>query len=445
MLIVNAPNTSKERKQFLGYEWSGAKGREGIKYIGGETVNDIITPLLDPHDLNNDTKINIAIKSNFNGAATTPLPNHCHYSQLTDMLDFSRIDFDKAISLSRQQTTDIETRWKQETIDNLLIKIDGNTTRIKEDEILETGTTAVVTQEQGSLIAGYTEQPEIITDLPCIVFGDHSCTFKFIDFPFVRGADGTQLLKVDEDRLIAKCFFYLVQLVDIPNSDEYERHFKYLRNSRLPVPPLDVQQKIIAQCEAVDHQVDQAHQTIATARQEIKQELQTVARSGYEMKSIAAVLTLEYGISLPQKKRRGGAFPVYGSNGVVGSHNQFLVSAPCIIVGRKGSAGEINWSDKNCTPIDTTFYVKLQDASATDLKFTYHMLRLLNLPSLKAGSGPGGINRNNVYQLQIPVPPLKIQQQLVAKLDELELEITQAQAVIEAATERKTAILKNYL
>ena len=56
MLIVNAPNNSKERKQFLGYEWSSAKGREGIKYEGGETVNDIITSLFDPQDLDNGTK-----------------------------------------------------------------------------------------------------------------------------------------------------------------------------------------------------------------------------------------------------------------------------------------------------------------------------------------------------------------------------------------------------
>ena len=137
---------------------------------------------------------------------------------------------------------------------------------------------------------------------------------------------------------------------------------------------------------------------------QIEEKVQAVANSGHQMKTIGQVLTLEYGISLPEKKRISGDFPVYGSNGVVGSHNEFLVNAPCIIVGRKGSAGEVNWSDKNCTPIDTTFYVKLLDETTTDLRFTYHMLKSLNLPSLKTGSGPGGINRNNVYGLQIPVP-----------------------------------------
>ena len=56
VLIVNAPSKKKEQDQFLGYKWSGAKGHEGIKYEGGETVNDIITPLFDPKNLDNSTK-----------------------------------------------------------------------------------------------------------------------------------------------------------------------------------------------------------------------------------------------------------------------------------------------------------------------------------------------------------------------------------------------------
>ena len=230
VLIVNAPNDKKGLNQFLGYKWSGAKGHEGIKYNGGETVNDIITPLFDPKDLNNDTKINTAIKRNFIGETVDPLPEHCQYAKLTDMLDFSRTDFNKAISLNPKQNTDIETKWEQKTVHSLLREIDGHTTQIQENEILEEGETAVVTQEQGLLISGYTDEEEVITDLPLIVFGDHSCTFKYIDFPFIRGADGTQLLKVDENEFIPKCFYYLAQLVEIPNRDRYERHFKYLKN-----------------------------------------------------------------------------------------------------------------------------------------------------------------------------------------------------------------------
>ena len=161
VLIVNAPNDTDAQKQFLGYEWSSAKGHEGIKYNGGETVNDIITPLFDPKDLDNSEKINTAIKRNFMGKTTDPLPEYCQYAKLTDMLDFNYTDFNKVISLNPQQNTDIETKWEQKTIRNLLREIDGHATQIQESEILEEGETAVVTQEQNLLISGYTEKKEV--------------------------------------------------------------------------------------------------------------------------------------------------------------------------------------------------------------------------------------------------------------------------------------------
>lgn len=73
------------------------------------------------------------------------------------------------------------------------------------------------------------------------------------------------------------------------------------------------------------------------------------------------------------------------------------------------------------------------------------MLKSLNLPSLKGGSGPSGINRNKVYSLQIPVPPLDIPQQLAVEVKQLEAKITEAQVVIDNTTERRNAILRKYL
>ena len=124
VLIVNAPNNKKEQKQYLGYEWSSAKGREGIKYQGSETVNDIITPLFDPKDPDNTAKINTAIKRNFIGKTTDPLPDHCHYAKLTDMLNFSRVHFDKIISLNPQQNIEIETQWQLVKLGDEIEKIE---------------------------------------------------------------------------------------------------------------------------------------------------------------------------------------------------------------------------------------------------------------------------------------------------------------------------------
>ena len=466
VLIVNTPS-KKELEQFLGYDWSGAKGSEGIKYNGGETLNDIITPLFDPKDLDNDTKINTAIKRNFIGEITDELPDHCQYAKLTDMLDFSRIDFNKAISLNpKQNAIVISSSYEMEKLENLMTIVRGASPRpikkyltndraginwikigdVKAEDKYITKTQEKITKE-GAEKSRYVNPNDFILS--------NSMSFGRPYILKISGCvhDGWLILQ-SIDQKLNKDFLHLVLSSENVQSEFRNKaeggvvenlNIDRVKSVKIPVPPLEVQQQIADECEAVDQETDQARQTITAAKQKIEGKVQSVINAGYEAKNIDRVLTLEYGISLPEKERISGDFPVYGSNGVVGSHNEFLVKAPCIIVGRKGSAGEINWSDKNCTPIDTTFYVKLLDETTTDLKFTYHMLKSLNLPSLKVGSGPGGINRNNVYGLQIPIPPLNVQQQLVVEVEQLETKITEAQAIIDNATARKNDILTKYL
>ena len=93
------------------------------------------------------------------------------------------------------------------------------------------------------------------------------------------------------------------------------------------------------------------------------------------------VCTLEYGASLPKKKRRDGPYPVMGSNGISGYHDDYLIQGPAIVVGRKGSAGEVTYVPDHCFPIDTTYYVNLVDKEETDLLYIYYLLKTLGLPS----------------------------------------------------------------
>src|SRR5690349_17347948 len=74
--------------------------------------------------------------------------------------------------------------------------------------------------------------------------------------------------------------------------------------------------------------------------------------------TLGEIISLEYGRSLPEKTRRPGSIPVYGSNGVVGWHDEALVPTGGIIVGRKGTAGSVTVSCDPFWPIDTTYFVK---------------------------------------------------------------------------------------
>ena len=137
----------------------------------------------------------------------------------------------------------------------------------------------------------------------------------------------------------------------------------------------------------------------------------------WPMVALKDVCSFEYGESLPESSRTSGPYPVVGSNGIVGWHNKFLVTGPVVVIGRKGSVGEVSWIEQNCTPIDTTYYVTLKDSLDCDQRFFYYILQRLRLKKLRDGAGVPGLNRNDAYELNFPLPPLDVQKQIVADLE----------------------------
>jgi len=152
---------------------------------------------------------------------------------------------------------------------------------------------------------------------------------------------------------------------------------------------------------------------------------------GVEFKELGEVIVLEYGKPLKESERSEGNFPVLGSNGRIGCHSSYLIEGPCIIIGRKGSAGAVVWEEKNCYPIDTTFFVKNQNDQIL-LKYLFHKFQTLNLTIDKQDGGVPGLNRNNVYKIQIPIPPLAIQQEIVKILDTFTTLEAELEAELEA-------------
>ena len=140
------------------------------------------------------------------------------------------------------------------------------------------------------------------------------------------------------------------------------------------------------------------------------------SRIGGTLKTLGAFCKLKYGGSLPEKSRQRGEFHVYGSNGIVGSHYKPMTCGPTIIIGRKGSAGALQYSDKPCYPIDTTYYV---DSSCTsvDLRWLFFMLQTLGLDALHKHAAVPGLNRNDVYEKELLVPSMEEQRRTAAVLD----------------------------
>lgn len=159
--------------------------------------------------------------------------------------------------------------------------------------------------------------------------------------------------------------------------------------------------------------------------------LENAVKAGWEEVRVGDVLKLEYGKPLPKERRSdSGKYEVYGANGIKAYSDEFYANGPSIIVGRKGSAGEINLVRSNFWPLDVTYFT-VHDKNRIDFGFLHYILGSLNLPSMARGVKPG-INRNDVYALEIPLPPLEEQKRIVAVLDGAFEALTRARAHVEA-------------
>lgn len=139
----------------------------------------------------------------------------------------------------------------------------------------------------------------------------------------------------------------------------------------------------------------------------------------WQTKKLSDIIKLEYGKPLPKSKRKqSGKYPVYGANGIKSRSDVFYFNKPSIIVGRKGSAGELNLTEEKFWPLDVTYFVTF-DEKKYDLRFIFYLLSTLNLNKLARGVKPG-INRNEVYAIEVKIPnTFSEQTAIVKKLNEL--------------------------
>ena len=154
------------------------------------------------------------------------------------------------------------------------------------------------------------------------------------------------------------------------------------------------------------------------------------------------IVKLNYGKGLPKSERNpDGAYPVYGANGIMDWSDKVLATGPSIVIGRKGSAGELKVAKGPFWPSDVTYFTT-HDPSAVDFEYLYYLLQYLNLPSLAKGVKPG-INRNDVYSLKIPIPPLDEQKRIVSILDQAFEGLDRARANAEANLESVEELIKS--
>lgn len=236
-------------------------------------------------------------------------------------------------------------KWEMVRFIDVVQDITGGNQKFQSSEYCISGKYPIIDQGD-SFIGGYTDVNAVVKRIrDVIVFGDHTKALKFIDFDFCLGADGVKVLQPSKD-LHAKFLYYYLKTINLP-SVGYSRHYKFLKDIQIPLPPLAIQKRIAEVLDAADalrrkdQQLLQKYDELAQAvfvdmfgdpvRNEKGWE---VKRLGDELKSI------RYGTGSP---------PQYSENGIP------FLRATNIKAGRIEKKGMVFVAEKDAQKISKCF------------------------------------------------------------------------------------------
>ena len=136
-----------------------------------------------------------------------------------------------------------EGEWRFISFTDGFSVVNQKSSQVKSSEYQLSGSIPIIDQGQNE-IAGYCEHDSPYTDLPVVIFGDHTRALKWVDFPFCPGADGTQVLKA-KPILNEKFAYFVLSHVELPNLG-YSRHMRELKQREFKVPVEIEEQRQIA-------------------------------------------------------------------------------------------------------------------------------------------------------------------------------------------------------
>lgn len=322
----------------------------------------------------------------------------------------------------------MKEKWEYKNFEECLEPVFKNT-KIQSTDYKQSGQFPIISQEE-SLISGYWDDFKDVLYLkhPVVIFGDHTRVLKYIDFDFVIGADGVKVLS-PKDFLSSKFLFYYLKWENIPSLG-YSRHYKLLKELKLPIPSLSEQERIVAE-------LDLLSLIIEKQKQQLK-ELDTLAQSiffsmfgdpilndkNWEIKKLGEICKLSAGGDKPtdttKEQSVKNSIPVY-SNGIENEGLYGFTSTPKIVepsltISGRGTIGVPFIRKYPFVPI-----IRLIVATPFEklnLLFLYYIIKLLKL------NGNGGA----IPQLTVPMikdlkcifPPISLQNQFAEKIERIE-------------------------
>ncbi|HED0866160.1 TPA: restriction endonuclease subunit S [Campylobacter coli] len=492
VLIIKSPSDIKEQKKFLGYEWSNRKGDEGLK----ELHEPYLSPLFERGNPQNETKLNTLIcKAFLKTLSDIPkdLQGYASKARLIDMMDFEKVEFNKAISLNPSNSTQSEmsnpfANSKYELVRLGDIIIDNLKSKIKVKEAKENITGKYPFFTSGTNIYRYDEY--LIEGKNIFLSTGGNAIVQFYNGKSSYSTD-TYALKSNNENYIDTYFLYILlkQLENFINCFLFKgsglKHLQKteLKSLKIPLPPLEIQKQIVAECEKIEEQHNTLSLSIKEYQKLIKAMLQKCGiiedNQEYELNSILDKINnlckinldseflssfnktiKEYALSNPIFKLsigkrvlnnellENGQIPVYSANvlEVFGFVNKEILQDydnDSVLWGIDGDwmVGFIP-KNKKFYPTDHCGVLRVDDTKINAKYISF----ILNEAGKKQGfSRKLRASIDRIKALRVKLPSLEFQDQIADITDKIEKKINEYKIELDRLEKEKEKILQKYL
>lgn len=474
-VIIKAPADNNEQKKFLGYDWSNRKGNEGIQIItsGGKMYDD--------SDREKEGTFAHAIRQSFNNNVPSFTEEQTSYGFVVDtkdMLNYSRVEFSKAIKTNNTNDISIKSKYKLIKLQDFVSIIKGVTydkgdqeytptsnVILTADNITLDGKFDVVKKIYVSESKSFPSDKKISKNDVFICFSSgskkHVGKVAFIKENTDYYAGGFMgLLRSDSNVCLPKYLYYILNNSYVRlliRNESGGSNINNLSNKigyvSIPVPPIDIQNQIIAECEMIDEEYDTTCMSIETYHKKIEDlfnELDVISNGGYKL-SLAN--NKKFIVSIGQRVLNkelveNGSIPVYSANVFepFGYVDELLITDFSIDSVLWGIDGDwlVNFMPKNNQfyPTDHCGVLRCKTEEVNP-RYLAHVLEIEGKKMGFSRTYRASIDR--IQSISFYVPDIAIQNEVAVKVQDIETKIAEAEQHLANLQSKTSEILNKYL
>ncbi|MCP9755677.1 restriction endonuclease subunit S [Lacihabitans sp. CCS-44] len=461
-------------KRFLGYEFSNRRGSEGIHAIQRDKNIEECTQMFDPEVFDNPTKASTYIYKAFGGDYDFPIDetmqNNVSRHHLIDMLTFDRVEFEKNISLSVKKKVKIESKWTKFELKSIC------TINPSKSEIQKFSDSIYVSFIEMASVSNYGKiETKIDRKLGELKKGSYKF-FKNSDILIAKitpcmengkcaiaenltngigmGSSEFHVLRTHEN-LLPNYVFELLNRKEIREVAESQMtgasgHRRvpqeFYESLSIPVPPLNIQQKIVSEIEVLEEKEEETKEEVEI----LKKSINTIFNSnkGNSLKRFDEVCELKAGdfvkVGDISKTKMENLYPCFGGNGLRGYVKTFTHDGKFSLVGRQGAlCGNVHLVEGKFHATEHALVANLNSDIDTD--WFYYKLVSMELNQYATGTAQPGLSVMNLKPIEIFIPSITEQQKIVAEIKKIEAQIADLEEITARIPEEKEVILKRYL